>query len=71
MIAQYGGWAEGSESLRIYTRPTKLMIDRVSKQMSEGGSSSAEHELMMHIIAIDAVEARGKAHSLATKSTKA
>lgn len=71
VIAQYGGWAEGSESLRIYTRPTKLMIDRVSKQMSEGGSSSAEHELMMHIIAIDAVEARGKAHSLATKSTKA
>lgn len=60
VIAQYGGWAEGSESLRIYTRPTKTMIDRVSKQMSAGGCNSVEHELMMHIIAVDAIEVRAR-----------
>jgi len=39
VIANYGGWAEGSQSLvRRYTRPTTEMITKVSEHMS--GSAS-------------------------------
>ena len=32
VIANYGGWAEGSQSLRRYSRPTTEMITKVSEQ---------------------------------------
>jgi hypothetical protein len=30
LIAHYGGWTEGSKSLRIYAKPSKEMLERVS-----------------------------------------
>jgi hypothetical protein len=52
LIAQYGGWVEGSESLKIYIRPTFSTIDRVSSHMANGGNADAEKELLMHIKAV-------------------
>jgi hypothetical protein len=49
IIAQYGGWVEGSESLRVYVRPTREIIDRVSRYMASGGDANAEAELLMHV----------------------
>ena len=49
IIAQYGGWVEGSESLKVYIRPTRETIERVSRHMASGGNSDAEAELLMHV----------------------
>ena len=49
IIAQYGGWVEGSESLKIYIRPTRETIDSVSRHMASGGNATAEAELLMHV----------------------
>jgi integrase len=49
IIAQYGGWVEGSESLKIYIKPTFKTIDSVSRHMASGGNSDAEQELLLHI----------------------
>ena len=49
IIAQYGGWVEGSESLKVYVRPTRETIDRVSRYMASGGDATAEAELLMHV----------------------
>jgi hypothetical protein len=49
IIAQYGGWVEGSESLKVYIRPTRETIDRVSRHMASGGNATAEAELLMHV----------------------
>ncbi len=46
---RYGGWVEGSESLKIYIRPTRETIDRVSRYMASGGDATAEAELLMHV----------------------
>ena len=54
VIANYGGWAEGSQSLRRYTRPTTAMITKVSEHMSGSASFAVGDELMMHIIASEA-----------------
>ena len=34
IIAIYGGWSEGSTSLRIYTKPSEEMLQMVSMHMS-------------------------------------
>jgi hypothetical protein len=49
IIAQYGGWVEGSESLKVYIRPTRETIDSVSRHMASGGNATAEAELLMHV----------------------
>ena len=49
IIAQYGGWVEGSESLKIYIRPTRETIDSVSRHMASGGNATAEAELLMYV----------------------
>lgn len=49
IIAQYGGWVEGSESLKVYIRPTRETIDNVSRHMASGGNATAEAELLMHV----------------------
>ena len=49
IIAQYGGWVEGSESLKVYIRPARETIDRVSRHMASGGNATAEAELLMHV----------------------
>ena len=48
IIAQYGGWVEGSESLKVYIRPTRETIDSVSRHMASGGNATAEAELRLH-----------------------
>lgn len=49
IIAQYGGWVEGSESLKVYIRPTRETVDSVSRHMASGGNATAEAELLMHV----------------------
>ena len=34
MAALFGGWVEGSGSLKIYTRPTETMLEQVSAHMA-------------------------------------
>ena len=34
IIAHYGGWAEGSTSMRVYTKPSAKMLDMVSAHMA-------------------------------------
>ena len=34
VIAHYGGWVEGSSSLKIYARPSEKMLQAVSAHMA-------------------------------------
>ena len=51
IIAMYGGWAEGSASLRRYTRPTMAMIGDVSRHMQAMLRCNAEDDLLAITIA--------------------
>jgi hypothetical protein len=35
LVAQYGGWTEDSQSLKIYTKVADKMLKAVSKHMAE------------------------------------
>ena len=47
----YGGWAEGSASLRRYTGPTMAMIGDVSRHMQAMQRCNAEDDLLAITIA--------------------
>ena len=51
IIAMYGGWAEGSTSLRRYTRPTSAVIGDVSRHMLAMQDCNAEDDLLAVTIA--------------------
>ena len=51
IIAMYGGWAEGSASLRRYTRPTMAVVGDVSRNMQAMQHCNAEDDLLAITIA--------------------
>jgi len=46
IIAMYGGWAEGSESLRRYTRPSFQLIQSVSKHMQAMSLNNIDDDMI-------------------------
>jgi hypothetical protein len=52
---------EGSESLKIYIRPTREIVDRVSRYMASGGDATAEAELLMHVKSVHKIYLAGDA----------
>jgi integrase len=51
IIAMYGGWAEGSASLRRYTRPTMATVADVSRHMQAMQRCNAEDDHLAITIA--------------------
>jgi len=51
IIAMYGGWAEGSTSLRRYTRPSMGVICEVSRHMQAMQLCNIEDDLLAITIA--------------------
>ena len=50
MVALYGGWVEGSSSLKKYTRPTELMLRQVSEHMAKMASVNTSRLFIMDAI---------------------
>ena len=51
IIAMYGGWAEGSLSMRRYTRPSHRVISEVSRHMRDMQLGKIEDDLLTVAIA--------------------
>ena len=51
VIAFYGGWAQGSQAMRTYIKPTNAIIKRVSLHMTQAQSSLAVHQAVNQILA--------------------
>ena len=51
VIAYYGGWAQGSSSMRKYVKPSNAMVETVSRHMADARHSMSTVEIVNQLLA--------------------